>query len=164
MDHADLIKKGAVGRGPRALRAVPPCEIPAHRQSRNLAHQSGRLLIAMRINESKLNREAVPKMSAVFFSISRSMRRCSRSRRNLAFSEARSDGDGDGACIPLWARTRLRKTVSCNPNSAATDAIESPLVLTRPTASRLSVSGKNVDYLCSSDTALLARKPVMGVH
>ena len=53
----------------------------------------------MLINEPEFYREAVPKMSATFFNISRSMRSRSFSRRNLAFSEARSDGDGGGACV-----------------------------------------------------------------
>jgi len=53
----------------------------------------------MLIDEPELHREADPKMSAAFFRMSRSIRSRSFSRRSRAFSEARSDGDGAGACV-----------------------------------------------------------------
>jgi hypothetical protein len=66
----------------------------------------------MLINDPELHQEADPKMSAAFVRMSRSIRSRSFSRLSRAFSEARSDGDGAGACV----LGRLAGPVACVPN------------------------------------------------
>jgi hypothetical protein len=116
----------------------------------------------MPIDEPELNREAAPKMSAACFRMSRSIRSCQLSRRSRATSAAKSDGDGDDACvvsrrdapvscIPNCVIHR-RSTVSCSPSSLATAPTFSPLLATRSTASRL--------YPAYRERSLLREGPV----
>lgn len=108
----------------------------------------------MFIDEPELYREADPKMSAASFRISRSIRSRSFSRLSRAFSAARSDADGAGACVlgrlaaPVACAPNgiihRRSTVSCTPSSRATALADRPLVATCYTASRLNDSGNTL--------------------
>jgi len=84
------------------LRAGSPAASATHSSrwptTQDRAHHPNRQHRAMLIDEPELHREADPKMSAAF-RMSRSIRSRSFSRRKRASSEARSDGDGAGACV-----------------------------------------------------------------
>src|SRR5581483_9248365 len=99
VDAADLVGQRAVGGVAGALGPGAPSIVAAGRQPQRGAHHPNRPDLAVLIDEPELHREADPKMSAAFFKMSRSIRSRSFSRRSRAFSAARSDGDGAGACV-----------------------------------------------------------------
>ena len=156
MNASDLDQKLSVGGGPLAFRPPTPRVVTAGGHPEYRAHEPGRELVPVVLDEAEPHLGGSEKMLMAFFKMSRSCRVRSNSRRSRAISAVCSSGlagmavpdtagapDRERGGCPWATRRQFRSTEAWRPNSRATCSSGRPLPSSRATASRLNSSVKD---------------------